>query len=485
VAGTISPFSITCQQSLKFDLMRILTILLLLASNIAYSQIITNQVTQQIKDNDLRLLNKNEITFSGNLPKNFRVDYIKEFEGSNNSGIDSTHKIVISTTRSIFTYTFPDRIWPIYIELFPGDDINVSFDQNGKILYSSKTNPLRSAELSFYNKNVLFSEKYDFGLPLVKRPLIQNIQYFDSVELARNEYLKEYASKNKISNHFASLINQQIKEQKNKSLASIFVYSKEPNLKMFLPVIDSLKKFYFNNETPYSVERSDGIYQFCRFLTIKEMNLTETPENSFEMAIKYFTGKNLDAILFRIIRKALIANTSSVQTLLKEFYARCKSPELIEKIRAEEAKNNFALDMSISDGLLLLDNTKSTWTQQLAKHKGKVIYVDFWASWCGPCINELPALEKLKEQYVKKGVVFISISTDDQFTAWKSKVDQLKMDSLYSFLLANNKTSQLIKSLDIKTIPRFLLIDKTGKIVSKDAPRPSEKNINALIEKYL
>ena len=97
----------------------------------------------------------------------------------------------------------------------------------------------------------------------------------------------------------------------------------------------------------------------------------------------------------------------------------------------------------------------------------------------------MPSLEKLKKQFANKGVVFLSISTDDQFAAWKTKVDELNMNSPNSFLLANNKTSQLMKSLDIKTIPRFVLIDKKGKIVSKDALRPGDKKITTLIDQFL
>ena len=194
---------------------------------------------------------------------------------------------------------------------------------------------------------------------------MQNIQYFDSVELARKEYFNDFASSNKVSKHFISLITQLIKEKKNKSLASILVNTKESNLQMFVPVIDSLKKFYLNNDIPYSIERSEGLYQFGSFLTMKEMNLKDTPENRFKMAIKYFTGRNLDATMFWIVRKALNANDPSAQNFLKEFYAHCKNPEIVEKLKLEETKYIFASDMSTTDGLILLDNTKTTWANSL------------------------------------------------------------------------------------------------------------------------
>jgi thiol-disulfide isomerase/thioredoxin len=319
----------------------------------------------------------------------------------------------------------------------------------------------------------------------LNRTSFQILEYIDSVELARKVYLKEFAEHNKISDHFISLINKQIQNNKYKALASYFLTNKGVNPKGYLSVIERLKRFYCSIDTQLSYEYELGADIFCQFLAQKELNLKINPENLFNTAIKFYKGKTLDATLFTYIKLALNVNSQLNRKLLNEFYTRCKDPDYIDIIKSEELKYNLATDKNIIDGLILLDKSKSSWSQQLAKYKGKVIYIDFWASWCGPCINEIPFIEKLKKQYVNKDIVFISISTDKQFSDWKWKVDQLKIANSFSFLLADTDNSPLIKSLEIKTIPRFVLIDKTGKIVSKDAIRPSDKNINILIDQFL
>ena len=228
-----------------------------------------------------------------------------------------------------------------------------------------------------------------------------------------------------------------------------------------------------------------GIHDFCRYLTIKELKVKDTPENLFKTARKYFKGKSLDAALFTFIKQTMNQNASSTQNHLAEFYSRCKDKDFIEYVKSEESKYILALDKSIIDGVITLDKEKSSWSQILDKFKGKVIYVDFWASWCMPCINEIPYLEKLKSLYYNKDVIFVSISIDLQYSNWKGRVDQLKIDNPYSFLLVNTNNSPLLKSLDVTTIPHFVLYDKTGKVAVKDAPKPSEKKIISLIDLYL
>lgn len=466
------------------------SILFLLLCNIAYGQISQNKESQQMYGNDFNLQNKNEIIFSGYLPKNRGLKYITRLNESpkTGNGIDSLEKVKIPTKHSILAYISLKQM-PfsfVFIEIFPGEDIQLVLDQKGELKLSSNNNITRSTDLSFYYNNPLFSSYYDFSLLLIKnKTTTQIIEYVDSVELARVNMLKEFVSNHKVSDRFYPMVFQQIKNKKNYSLTKLLLSIKETNSKKLLPIIEKLKNFYCKNDTFSSIEHGMGAYEFCRFLTIKELKLKDIPENMFNTANKYYKGMTLDATLFTITKQTMNVNTSSTRKLLNVFYSRCKDPDFIDNIRSEEVKYNFAADKGIIDGLIMLDKSKSSWAQQLAKYKGKVIYVDFWASWCGPCINEIPYIEELKKQYAKKGVVFISISTDKQFSDWKSKVDQLKIDSPYSFLIANSANSPLMKSLEIKLIPRFVLIDKAGKIVSKDAIRPSDKNIHALIDQYL
>lgn len=109
--------------------------------------------------------------------------------------------------------------------------------------------------------------------------------------------------------------------------------------------------------------------------------------------------------------------------------------------------------------------------------RGKAIYIDCWATWCGPCCAEIPYMEKLYEHYKKnKKVELISISLDDNRTKWEKKLKEDK-PGWRQFICPDNFKSMLCKNYDINGIPRFLMIDKKGCIISLDAPRPSYDNI--------
>lgn len=109
--------------------------------------------------------------------------------------------------------------------------------------------------------------------------------------------------------------------------------------------------------------------------------------------------------------------------------------------------------------------------------KGKVVYLDVWATWCGPCVGEIPHMEKLVEHYTgNPKIEIISISLDENLTKWK---DKLKADkpAWRQFVAPGGMKSTLCKDYQITGIPRFMLFDKEGKIIATDAPRPSDSEI--------
>lgn len=115
----------------------------------------------------------------------------------------------------------------------------------------------------------------------------------------------------------------------------------------------------------------------------------------------------------------------------------------------------------------------------LKDFRGKVVLVDVWATWCKPCLAEQPALETLEKSFEGKDVVFLSISIDTEKDKWKNMVETKKLSGLH--LYSNNQGS-MIKDYDITSVPRFILFDKNGKMVSYDAIRPSDPKLKELIE---
>jgi len=109
---------------------------------------------------------------------------------------------------------------------------------------------------------------------------------------------------------------------------------------------------------------------------------------------------------------------------------------------------------------------------KLSDFKGKAVYIDVWATWCGPCKREIPHLKTLEAEYHGKNVEFISISTDKDINAWKKFLESQEMSGL-QLHQSDNPDENMSYLYMVNSIPRFIVIDKNGRIVSSDAPRPS------------
>jgi len=120
----------------------------------------------------------------------------------------------------------------------------------------------------------------------------------------------------------------------------------------------------------------------------------------------------------------------------------------------------------------------------VAENRGKVILIDFWASWCKPCLSEMPASRKLKEKYKDKPVVFMYISIDESKSDWK-KASEREGLHLEKYNLRNVVRDGQFAPFKINSIPRYMLVDKKGKLVNVLADRPSSSLLARDIDKYL
>ncbi|PNQ72371.1 thioredoxin [Hanstruepera neustonica] len=128
-------------------------------------------------------------------------------------------------------------------------------------------------------------------------------------------------------------------------------------------------------------------------------------------------------------------------------------------------------------------------TTSLADLKGKYVYIDVWATWCGPCKAEIPALKEIEKEYHDKNIQFVSMSIDDDRTHggswdkaredWKAMVKDKELGGVQIFA-PNGWQSEFVQNYKINGIPRFILIDPDGKVVTPDAPRPSSPKLKEL-----
>lgn len=117
----------------------------------------------------------------------------------------------------------------------------------------------------------------------------------------------------------------------------------------------------------------------------------------------------------------------------------------------------------------------------LSQLKGRYLYIDFWATWCGPCCYESPFFEELSKKFDPDEILFIPISTDEKREAWlKYLKEHPKTLSQY-----NSFDPALKEKWNIRGIPRFVLIDKNFKIVNANAPRPSDSKTENYLKEVL
>jgi thiol-disulfide isomerase/thioredoxin len=124
-------------------------------------------------------------------------------------------------------------------------------------------------------------------------------------------------------------------------------------------------------------------------------------------------------------------------------------------------------------------------TVTMASLKGKVVLIDVWATWCKPCKEEIPYLKKLEEEMKGKDIAIISLSTDavSDKDKWLKMIKDENLGGIQLFAGGpGNEFSQYYK---VNAIPRFLVFDKQGKIVTVDSPRPSNPELKTLLQKEL
>ena len=115
--------------------------------------------------------------------------------------------------------------------------------------------------------------------------------------------------------------------------------------------------------------------------------------------------------------------------------------------------------------------------------RGKYVYIDVWATWCGPCLAEIPHLKKVEAKYHGKNIEFVSISVDTEkdYEKWKKMVVSKELGGIQLFA-DKNWTSDFVKAFGINSIPRFILIGPDGKVIKADAARPSSASLTELLD---
>jgi thiol-disulfide isomerase/thioredoxin len=217
----------------------------------------------------------------------------------------------------------------------------------------------------------------------------------------------------------------------------------------------------------------------------KDSTLRNRDNYKLEKVSKKFTGKTREFVM-KTLMMGSIGHSNSLHDLnnykkqFKPYISKLKNQFLITDINktfSQKEKEILKREKDLSKvqsgkpapGFTLESNFGKKYS--LVDFKGKVVYLDLWASWCMPCRAENPKLKALYAKYKNDDrVAFISIAVSDGVGAWKKALKQDKPDWIQLF----DKDGIVSDAYVATSIPQFVIIDKQGKIVNLNAPRPGD-----------
>ena len=155
--------------------------------------------------------------------------------------------------------------------------------------------------------------------------------------------------------------------------------------------------------------------------------------------------------------------------LYKDFTPKIQNKDLKQAFSAKLQRRAILMEGRLAPDILLKDIDGNE--LKLSDLKGKPLFVDIWATWCLPCLAQMPRFQELSEKY--PGIQFVGISIDLEVKRWKEKLEKGGIPPRIKEYLADPYALQ--ESWDLASIPRFILIDRDFKIITAFATRPSEK----------
>ena len=234
-----------------------------------------------------------------------------------------------------------------------------------------------------------------------------------------------------------------------------------------------------NNYLAQKALMSEGLYSG---------NLFDLPKEEFKSKVIKITSKFQD-----FLGKAKGLDKSFIKIEKANFFDTEK--QMLSQYEEKKVENDlFSSMIGKASPKFNYENYKGG-TTSLKSLRGQYVYVDVWATWCGPCKAEIPFLQKLEKEYHGKNIAFVSISIDDGSgykdrskelakQGWRDMIKEKKMSGIQLYADKGWK-SDFVTGYKINGIPRFLLIDPNGSVVDPNTSRPSSPKTKEMFNRLL
>ncbi|WP_298535439.1 thioredoxin-like domain-containing protein [uncultured Algibacter sp.] len=384
------------------------------------------------------------------------------------------------------SYVLYDGQNPIFIRLEAGDKLNINYDASdfentlsitgvGSEVSNYIMARKKTERRMFGNANETYTlNESDFKSKFTKIKdtlfgLLNNTSGL-SKEFVKNEkrniryfYLKSLMDYEGAHRYFTKNESFQTSDDFLKEFVA-FDYSNEEDYVFS----DNYKRIVSNHfvEESRKLAEKDSLTNDLAFVKITSTNKSEVIKNDLLFEFANFN----------------MSYSSDIKVFYDTFMANSTNQDNNEIITEKYKKLTALAKGNVSPKFENYENYKGG-TTSLVDLKGKYVYVDVWATWCGPCIREIPALKEIEKQYHGKNIEFVSVSIDKltDHDKWTAMVADKALSGT-QLMADNDWNSNFVKEYQIQGIPRFILIDPEGKIVDHNAPRPSDPTLEALFQ---
>jgi thiol-disulfide isomerase/thioredoxin len=395
-----------------------------------------------------------------------------------------------------------------------GDNIQLKLDGNN-ITFSGKG----SEQNSFLKK---FNDQFknDFSDSLMQSKMLNTgvdvfeMSLFDNRK-KQNDFFKNDPDKNKFSARFNEFIQNTISYRYWNLLFAYPIINANSNKGLTvngLPTVmlDGFTKVQVNKDTAlicesfreflkyyviYFTSQANGFNKFTDYTVSADKKLALAKERLKGEVYKFWLTKfTIDECgrLSPFITKKLFSTLKEVDkegtycAVVTETCAARMAMKDDKKTESQGSSNETTALKNVSNDELDLTDVNGKHVS-LGDFKGKVVYVDFWASWCGPCRKMMPFSKQLHESLTdkqRKQIVFLYISIDADPESWKKAMMELGIQGV-NVISPGNWNSKACRYFQIQSIPRYMIMNKKGEIVEFNANRPTEPDVLDRLMKYV